>query len=78
MDKSRRELKERLALLAQNQPKNQPSQPLTSTPQPSTHFDKTNPIPGRNAPCPCNSGRKYKQCCGNPANQGARPGSQAA
>lgn len=20
--------------------------------------------PGRNAPCPCNSGRKYKQCCG--------------
>ncbi len=21
--------------------------------------------PGRNAPCPCNSGRKYKQCCGS-------------
>ena len=20
--------------------------------------------PGRNAPCPCGSGRKYKQCCG--------------
>lgn len=22
---------------------------------------------GRNAPCPCGSGRKYKKCCGNPA-----------
>ncbi|MDF3856232.1 SEC-C metal-binding domain-containing protein [Paracoccus pantotrophus] len=20
--------------------------------------------PGRNHPCPCGSGRKYKQCCG--------------
>ncbi|MFQ5600072.1 MAG: SEC-C metal-binding domain-containing protein [Candidatus Krumholzibacteriia bacterium] len=20
--------------------------------------------PGRNAPCPCGSGRKYKRCCG--------------
>jgi len=20
--------------------------------------------PGRNAPCPCGSGKKYKQCCG--------------
>jgi hypothetical protein len=22
--------------------------------------------PGRNVPCPCGSGRKYKQCCGKP------------
>ena len=22
---------------------------------------------GRNEPCPCGSGRKYKKCCGNPA-----------
>lgn len=22
------------------------------------------PAPGRNAPCPCGSGRKYKRCCG--------------
>lgn len=22
------------------------------------------PVPGRNSPCPCGSGRKYKQCCG--------------
>jgi uncharacterized protein YecA (UPF0149 family) len=75
MDKSRRELKERLALLAQSQPKKHSSpQPLTADPQPSTHFDKTNPIPGRNAPCPCNSGRKFKQCCGNPVT----PATQAA
>ncbi|MFV1589911.1 UPF0149 family protein [Phaeobacter sp. JH20_39] len=25
---------------------------------------KAAPRPGRNAPCPCGSGRKYKQCCG--------------
>ena len=22
------------------------------------------PTPGRNAPCPCGSGKKYKRCCG--------------
>ncbi|WP_342780377.1 SEC-C metal-binding domain-containing protein [Desulfoglaeba alkanexedens] len=22
------------------------------------------PRTGRNAPCPCNSGKKYKRCCG--------------
>ena len=22
------------------------------------------PTPGRNSPCPCGSGKKYKQCCG--------------
>jgi uncharacterized protein len=22
------------------------------------------PVPGRNDPCPCGSGRKYKRCCG--------------
>lgn len=25
---------------------------------------RTAPMPGRNDPCPCGSGRKYKQCCG--------------
>ncbi|MCP4606704.1 MAG: anaerobic sulfatase maturase [Proteobacteria bacterium] len=24
-------------------------------------------LPGRNDPCPCNSGRKHKSCCGDPA-----------
>jgi len=22
-------------------------------------------VPGRNDPCPCGSGRKYKKCCGS-------------
>jgi hypothetical protein len=25
---------------------------------------------GRNQPCPCGSGQKYKRCCGNPLNKG--------
>lgn len=25
---------------------------------------RTDPKPGRNTPCPCGSGRKYKRCCG--------------
>jgi SWIM/SEC-C metal-binding protein len=29
-------------------------------------------VPGRNDPCPCGSGRKYKKCCG--ANAPASPG----
>ncbi len=27
---------------------------------------KSNRTPGRNDPCPCGSGKKYKQCCGRP------------
>jgi len=35
-----------------------------STPLPSNHFKpRSLPPPGRNDPCPCSSGRKYKQCC---------------
>ena len=34
------------------------------TPLPSNHFrTKSLPKPERNAPCPCGSGRKFKQCC---------------
>ncbi len=28
-----------------------------------------NGSPGRNDPCPCGSGRKYKKCCGTPGGQ---------
>ena len=28
---------------------------------------KRAPSPGRNEPCPCGSGRKYKKCCGGSA-----------
>ena len=31
------------------------------------------PKVGRNAPCPCGSGKKYKKCCGNRGGV-ARPG----
>ena len=24
---------------------------------------------GRNAPCPCGSGKKFKKCCGSPLNR---------
>jgi len=32
-------------------------------------YVRKEPKIGRNQPCPCNSGRKYKKCCGNPATQ---------
>jgi len=32
------------------------------------------PKPGRNSPCPCGSGKKYKHCCGGGT---ASPGSHA-
>jgi SEC-C motif-containing protein len=28
------------------------------------YIDGTKPQPGRNAMCPCGSGKKYKKCCG--------------
>jgi len=36
-------------------------------------FCKTPKDSPRNAPCPCNSGLKYKRCCGNPAGPAAKP-----
>ena len=41
-------------------------------PEPTDHAPpipivETAPKIGRNAPCPCGSGRKYKKCCGRPA-----------
>ena len=50
-----------------SQPVPTPSEPQ-STPytQPATiePFVRTQPKVGRNDPCPCGSGRKYKHCCG--------------
>src|SRR5215469_3778087 len=46
---------------------------------PGSHGLLTSKAPGRNDPCPCGSGRKYKQCCavqpkaGNPAPPGFGP-----
>jgi hypothetical protein len=44
------------------------------TPIPAQTCTKPQPIrvtpqPGRNAPCPCNSGQKYKRCCISKAGQ---------
>ncbi|MBR2848183.1 MAG: preprotein translocase subunit SecA [Clostridia bacterium] len=40
-----------------------PATPVTSDPaRPIVNKDKV----GRNDPCPCGSGKKYKQCCGKP------------
>ena len=39
----------------------------TGEPQQNQNFAKRNPHPaevGRNSPCPCGSGQKYKRCCG--------------
>ncbi len=35
--------------------------PLPDTPVEQAHRD---PSTGRNDPCPCGSGKKYKKCCG--------------
>ncbi len=29
-------------------------------------IQRESPRVGRNAPCPCGSGKKYKRCCGKP------------
>lgn len=39
-----------------------PAQPQTHST--TTSLTKNYPGTGRNAPCPCNSGKKYKRCCG--------------
>ena len=48
-----------------------------SMPLPSNHFrPKQIPLPGRNAPCYCGSGKKYKQCCAKIPSMPALPASE--
>ncbi|MCK4659432.1 MAG: SEC-C domain-containing protein [Phycisphaerae bacterium] len=35
-------------------------------PEPVEPIRSDGPQPKRNDPCPCGSGKKYKQCCGKP------------
>jgi hypothetical protein len=45
----------------------QPSAPASLKPAPSpvsSQIKNTKPKTGRNEPCPCGSGKKYKKCCG--------------
>jgi len=39
------------------------SDPFAESP---TSYRRASPKVGRNAPCPCGSGRKFKRCCGSP------------
>jgi uncharacterized protein len=41
----------------------QPGSPQTD----HLHFARTNTKVGRNDPCPCGSGKKFKKCCGQTA-----------
>jgi len=42
----------------------QPASDAESPPPPSPTVHKSGPKVGRNDPCPCGSGKKYKKCCG--------------
>lgn len=55
-----RRLKERLRLSA-------PAK--SSRPVQQRTVKRTTPKVGRNDPCPCGSGKKYKKCCGAPKHQ---------
>lgn len=51
-------------------PYSKPASPFADFPapmQPSAPV-KAAPMPGRNDPCPCGSGKKYKHCCGKRVN----------
>ena len=41
-----------------------PSQPPRDLPEPPAQHKREEPKVGRNDPCPCGSGKKYKKCCG--------------
>jgi preprotein translocase subunit SecA len=41
-----------------------PGMELPQAPQPIAPIRNTSPKVGRNDPCPCGSGRKFKKCCG--------------
>ena len=54
-----------LQLLARQRPAPQaPFVPTTSLPAPAMPVRRSEPKVGRNDPCPCGSGKKFKKCCG--------------
>ena len=46
------------------QPQPQPQAPADSPEEPSAPVRREAPKVGRNEPCPCGSGKKFKDCCG--------------
>jgi len=45
--------------------------PMSAPPPVGPKSGSTHAGPGRNDPCPCGSGRKYKACCGRPSDKQA-------
>ncbi len=43
----------------------EPAEPEPAAPEPQITFHREFPKVGRNDPCPCGSGKKYKKCCGS-------------
>ena len=43
-----------------------PGEPLPPSRQPNNQYRRAAPKVGRNEPCPCGSGKKFKKCCLNP------------
>ncbi len=43
--------------------KNLPTEDEPPLPEPPETIRSSGAEPGRNDPCPCGSGKKYKQCC---------------
>jgi hypothetical protein len=63
--RDREDIVERLALIKEESggKVNRPDEAVEASPpaeRPAAHVNK----PGRNEPCPCGSGKKYKKCCG--------------
>ncbi len=57
--------KRRLNKLAGNYSRQRKQQGLTGKPGHAVAFKRNSPKVGRNEPCPCGSGKKYKKCCLN-------------
>ncbi|HWQ58026.1 MAG TPA: preprotein translocase subunit SecA [Clostridia bacterium] len=49
------------------QKREQLANPITTSSESKPQPKKSDKKPGRNDPCPCGSGKKYKNCCGNNA-----------
>lgn len=66
-DKRHEEVKENEAPPKETLPEPKPFKPIPAkqaTPEPQMPHKRTSPKIGRNDPCPCGSGKKYKHCCG--------------
>lgn len=54
---------DRMRETKERQRKDRPSEEDGPAPPPPETIHKDAEEPGRNDPCPCGSGKKYKQCC---------------